>query len=345
MKDHYEVTIGIPVYKSADYIHETLCSVLNQSFEDIEFLIIDDCGGDDSMGEVSIFQRTHPRGGDIRVLNNNRNRGVSYSRNLIIDEAKGHYLFFMDSDDIVEPYTIQILYNALINNLAQVAYGSYEIVDKVGNAPMRVYQKDTMVLKGDNELALYAFKNNDVFHVSVCNFLIDLRFLRQAGLRFVDADYWEDMVFTTELVTIVNKAVLLSDVTYHYIRRPGSLSHYQKRLSLNKHEILKTVSVIDYLKDKCQSMRGRPYLTYLGYNLEMISFYMVCNILKSFRRIVPRFTYKEMRDIMCHPLQIQDIIGNRHRMMANVVFYLFGKMPICLFFPSIWLAGKIKKAL
>lgn len=345
MKDHYEVTIGIPVYKSVEFISETLCSVLNQTFQDLEFLIIDDCGNDGSMDVVYHLQDTHPRGKDIRVLTNGKTLGVSYCRNLIIDKAKGRYLYFMDSDDLIEHDTIQLLYDALILYQAQVAYGSYEIIDGITHGPTLVYQKASLVLKKENELAMYAFKHNQVFHVSVCNFLIDLSFLRHSGLRFVDIDYWEDMAFTTELVTKVTKAVLLSDVTYHYIRRPDSLSHYQNRAQLEKREIQKNTFVIDDLKNLCYSLKGKPYLPYLAYNLEMNSFYVVCHILKLFYRIVPRYTYKELRSIMRHPLPIGDIVKNRHKLVANIVFYVLGMMPIYLFVPSIWVIGKFKSAL
>lgn len=345
MKDHYEVTIGIPVYQSKEFICETLCSALNQTFQDLEFLIVDDCSNDGTMDMVYHIQNTHPRGKDIRVLSNSKNLGVSYCRNLIIDKAKGRFLYFMDSDDLIEPNTIQLLYDAITNNESQIVYGSYDIIDHINHSPTQVYQKDSLIIKGNDKLAMYALKKMNIFHVSVCNFLIDLLFLRQSGLRFIDVNYWEDMAFSTELVSIVTRAVLLPDVTYHYIRRSVSLSHYQERVGLMKCEIQRNVLVIDYLKRKCLSMIGKPYLPYLGYNLEMNSFYIVCHILKYMDIITPKFAYKELRDIMWNPLQIKDIVSCRQKFLANVFFYVFSKLPICFFIPSIMLAGKIKRVL
>ena len=150
----YEVTIGIPVYRAVDYIQDTMMSALNQSFPDIEFLIVDDCGKDGTMDVILHLQMMHPRGNDIRILTNDTNLGVSFSRNRIIDEAKGRYLYFMDSDDTIEPDTIQLLYDVIVKNQAQIAYGSYEIIDDVGKSPKEVYQKDSLVLHGVDELAL-----------------------------------------------------------------------------------------------------------------------------------------------------------------------------------------------
>ena len=345
MKDHYEVTIGIPVYRSFDFIRDTMTSALNQTFPDIEFLIVDDCGNDGTMDVIKQLQMNHPRSKDIRIIDNNTNHGVGYSRNRIIDEAKGHFLYFMDSDDTIEPHTIQLLYDALNCNHAQIAFGSYEIIDRINGCPKQTYQKTSLVLSGDNTLAMYAFKNNHIFHVSVCNHLIDLAFLRYTGIRFLDVSYWEDMAYTTELLTKVNKAVLLEDVTYHYNRRQGSLSHYQVRDILEKQEIMKNVSVIQFVKEKVKTMREKPYLPYLCYNLEMDSFYAVCHIMSNAHTITPKISSAEMRSILHHPLMMIDIFKFRHKRLPNFMFWLIGNFPIPLFLPSIWLLGKIKRAI
>ena len=136
----YEVTIGIPVYKAVDYIENTMKSVLSQTFRSIEFLIIDDCGNDGSMTVIERLQWEHPRGASIHVIHNNLNLGVGPSRNIIIDNAQGRYIYFLDSDDLIEPETIKILYYYLINKHAQVAYASYEIIYFVNNIHHKIFQ-------------------------------------------------------------------------------------------------------------------------------------------------------------------------------------------------------------
>ena len=80
----YEVTIGIPVFRAVDYIEKTLESALCQTFPSIEFLVLDDCGGDGSIELVKRMQSKHPRGKDIRIVYNEKNLGVGVSRNHII---------------------------------------------------------------------------------------------------------------------------------------------------------------------------------------------------------------------------------------------------------------------
>ena len=345
MKEQYEVTIGIPVYQSVDYIQDTMNSALDQSFPDIEFLIVDDRGNDGTMDVISHFQTSHPRGNDIRILVNEKNKGVSYSRNRIIEEARGRFLYFMDSDDTIESNTIQLLYDAIIQYHVQVAYGSYEIIDGIGNSPNEVYQKDALVLRGEDELAMYAFKNNHIFHVSACNHLISLEFLRQSNVRFIDASYWEDMVYTTELVTKVESAVLLPDITYHYLRRQNSLSHYQERPAYEKSEILKNASILKQLKNRCIALRGKAYLPYLCYNLEMNSFYMSCFIIRNSKCIYPKVSYKELQGFLWHPISLNDILGYKNKRLYNMAFKYFSLLPVPFFILSFFILGKLKHTL
>lgn len=342
---HYDITIGIPVYRAYDYINSTMQSALNQTYSSIEFLIIDDCGNDGTIGIVEDFQKDHPRGKDIRILRNGKNMGVSFCRNRIIDEAMGQFLYFMDSDDTIEPFTIQLLIDAVRKTHSQIAYASYEIIDLVNNSPVQKFQKADLQLTGDGELALYAFSHINVFQVSVCNNLVNLEFLRQTGLRFINTHYWEDLVYTTELVTKIIRAVLLSDITYHYMWRPSSLSHHQNRKHLHKDEIRNNISVINYLKRNCSLWKKELYTPYLCRNLEMNSFYIACYIIKNAHRIEPVFSNQEIQNILHHPLSLWDILKFGHLKLTNIILWLLGRMPLFLFFPTIRLLGKQKNAI
>lgn len=342
---HFEVTIGIPIFRAYDYINLTMLSALNQTYSSIEFLIIDDCGNDGTIGIVEALQKDHPRGKDIRILRNERNMGVSFCRNRIIDEAMGRFLYFMDSDDIIEPFTIQLLIDAVKGNHSQIAYASYDIVDLVNNSPVQRYQKADLQLAGDGELALYAFSHINVFHVSVCNNLVNLEFLRQTGIRFINTHYWEDMAFTTELVTMVTRAVLLPNITYHYMWRPGSLSHYQNRKHIHKDEIMNNVSVINYLKRKCKMWKNEVYTPYLCKNLELNSFYISYYVIKHSHLIEPKFSNEEKQNILHHPLSLSDILKFEHLKFVNLLFWLLGSMPLFILLPTIKLFGNLKKAI
>ena len=128
---NYEVTIGIPVYKAVDYIEKTMESALNQKFDSIEYLVVDDCGNDGTIEIVERFQKEHSRGKDISILYNKQNLGVGKTRNIILDHAQGEYLFFLDSDDVLEPNAIEKMVGIARQYDAEVVYGSWIRVDNI----------------------------------------------------------------------------------------------------------------------------------------------------------------------------------------------------------------------
>lgn len=342
---NYEVTIGIPVYKSVQYIEQTMLSALSQTFKSIEYLIVDDCGNDGSIEKLTLLKMSHPRGNAIRILHNDINYGVSYSRNRIIDEARGRYLFFMDSDDLIESDTINILYRSLNHNKAQVAYGSYEIIDEENNSLNEVFIKPSVFIDGESNFATFVFDKINVFHVSVCNILIDLDFLRNTGVRFIDTSYWEDMAFSTELVVKVYKAVTLSNITYHYIHHTDSLSHSMKRETALRDEVINNITVLNYLKKKLLLDKNLNYVPHLCYNLEMFGFYLICNIIKKKHLISPAFSVVDMREILNTPFSIIDILGFKSKRSLNLLFALICRLPSPIFLIMVKVMGKIKKAI
>ena len=96
-----KVTIGIPVFNVEKYIRNSLISALNQTYANIDYLIVDDRGQDNSMSIVRELMTKHPRGGAIRIIEHERNLGIAAVRNTIIDHAHGCFLFFLDSDDVI----------------------------------------------------------------------------------------------------------------------------------------------------------------------------------------------------------------------------------------------------
>ena len=166
----YDVTIGIPVYRSKDYIWQALESALLQSYPSIEFLIVDDAGGDGSMDIVRELQAAHQRGKDIRILTHHENQGVSASRNQIIDEAQGEYLYFMDSDDVIAENTISLMMQNIRQYEAEIVFGSYEKIELSGEKS--VYCYPSLQLLETDALASFAYRKYAGIQASACNYLV-----------------------------------------------------------------------------------------------------------------------------------------------------------------------------
>lgn len=103
MDKNVKVSCVIPVYNREDLVGKAIESVLKQSFQDFEILLIDDGSMDQSCEVIERYQ--DPR---IRILHNGENRGILYTRNRLLREAKGEYIAFLDSDDIAFPNRLQL---------------------------------------------------------------------------------------------------------------------------------------------------------------------------------------------------------------------------------------------
>ena len=337
----YDVTVGIPVYNVEPYITQSLESALAQTYPSIEFLLVDDASGDLSADVVRSFQMGHPRGADIRLLSNPNNLGVSATRNRIIEEARGEYLYFMDADDVMTENTISLLMHQLQLYQAEIAFGSYEKTETSGLKS--IYQYPEIQLFEEDALANFSYRKFGGIQASACNYLVKLSVLREHHLRFVDVNYWEDLVFTFDLVTYIHRAVLISQITYYYQCRENSLSNYQARQEISKVEILNNVKAIDVLKVNTQRYSCKPYYPKRCYVVMMTYFYMVCNILKRGKHIHPPFTYKEIRSLMSHPATLKEICSFPHTRFMNLILYLIGNLPSFLCVETIRCLGKMKK--
>ena len=338
---NYEVTIGVPVYKSAPYVRRALMSALEQTYPSIEFLVIDDCGDDGSMAIIHELARTHPRGKDIRIISNVKNLGVAASRNIIIERSLGTYLYFMDSDDAISENTIALLMQNIRQYNAEIAFGSYERIELSGER--HVWQYPSLQLLGEDQLASFAYRKYGGIQASACNYLVKVSLLRESNLRFIDSSYWEDMVFTFNLVTYISNAVLLPDITYHYSCHENSLSNYQERTVISKEEILKNVTTVDYLKHTSSLYINKVYYPDRCYIIAMTDFYIVSNILKRGKNIYPRFTSHEMKTIMSPTASLSQICHFRHGKLKNLAMYFIAKLTASLCVASVWCLAKAKK--
>ncbi len=337
----YDVTIGIPVYRSEAYIRRALESALNQTYPSIEFLLIDDAGGDGAIAIIQEMQQTHQRGADIRIISHDSNWGVSASRNQMIEEAKGEYLYFMDSDDRIAAHTISLLMQNCRQYEAEVVFGSYEKIEISGE--LIVCQYPSLQLLGKDKLAEFAYRKYGGIQASACNYLVKTSLLRENRLRFIDTNYWEDLAFTLDLVTYTSRAVLLSDITYTYMCREGSLSHYQQRKAISKEEVMQGIKAINHLKGTSSLLYDKEYYPNRCYNIVMSDFYIACTILRQRNRIQPSFTNHEIKTLMNHPATWKQISTFRKSRLKNQCLYLLGRLPSSLCVAAVWSLGKLKK--
>ena len=324
----YEVTIGIPVYNAEKYIRKTLESALAQSFSNIEFLVLDDCGTDASMGIVREMQSTHLRGGDIRIVSQPQNMGIGEARNKILDTASGKYLYFMDADDTIEANNIELLYDNAKRYNADIVYGSYERIETCGDEVKHMlFRFESKQFLQENEFASWAYDAYGNLPAMVWNMLIDIGVFRKNALRFPSVSYWEDFAMTTDLPTYVHRAVLLPDITYHYCCRVNSASNFQKRSRIEKKEIEDVISAMAIVKRNSHRIANKPYFHKRMIKVMKTHFFMCQSILHNRSLISPSFTAREIRDVMKSPLSFAETLMLKGMRTKNLIFYSLGMLP------------------
>ena len=337
----YDVTIGIPMFNVEDYIERTMASALSQTFQNLEFLLVDDGSNDRTLDVVYKIKGNHPRGKDINIISHPKNLGPSISRNHIIDEAQGDFLFFLDSDDVIREDTISIMMAQVHESDTDIVFGSMEKITLSGERvlyqypPMRFYEKD--------EFATFSYRKYAGIQASACNFLVRLSVIRDNGLKFFNSNYWEDFVFVLDLVTYIDKAVLLPDITYTYLCRCNSLSNFQQREVVGKDEVFRNIGVVEYMKSESSRLKQKPYYPQRCYVAVMTDFYISCTIINRRMNIVPPISNLEIKNLFSHPASFCQICSFRQFRLENLILYFIGKLPSLLCVSVIRILGKKKK--
>jgi glycosyltransferase involved in cell wall biosynthesis len=147
MKDNLDlVSVIMPCYNASNTILHSIESVLNQSYKRLELIIIDDFSTDNSLSIILKFQKTDKR---VKLIKNNTNKGVSYSRNRGIDNALGKYIAFIDSDDYWDLDKINIQINYMLDNDWDITFTSYYRIDLSGTILSTVNLKNKIISYSD----------------------------------------------------------------------------------------------------------------------------------------------------------------------------------------------------
>ena len=147
----------MPIYNVEQYIERALLSALNQTYQNLEILIVDDLGHDNSMNIVYQLKHTHPRGNCIRIITHKKNLGLGGTRNTAIESAQGKYLYFMDSDDAIVPDCIETLYNIISQEKVDFVAAGINQIDENENS-LKITNYPNITRKGKLCMAQYFYE-------------------------------------------------------------------------------------------------------------------------------------------------------------------------------------------
>lgn len=338
------VTIGIPVYNVEPYIEKCLLSILNQTYQNLELIVVDDLGTDNSMQIVADIQNSHPNGNWIRVIKHTCNKGLGEARNTVIDYAQGKYVYFVDSDDFIEPRTIELmLEQAEIYNTDVVMASLRKVVQGTGEELPTFQYSSFKLIKGKDAFANYLCQNLR-WHivVSACNIMFLLDFLNRHHLRF-SARKDEDSLFLSDYYSEVERAVLLPDVTYNYLIRPGSIMGNQLRKVIPVSEIRERFKTDAKMTERCKRLKGRSFYDVHCSRVVKHKFRAVCVAIKHRHRFSEPLSNSEIKKELMHPATLLQIWQFKRYRFFNLFFYTLSKFPPFLLVYLSYVIGKLMR--
>lgn len=218
-----KITVFMPLYNAEKYLKKSIDSILNQTFRDFELLIVDDGSTDNSVNIINEYSDNR-----IRLIKNENNKGIPYTRNVGLDNAKGEYIAIMDSDDI-----------ASVDRLAKQAQYLDEHKD-VGVITSSYY-----IMRKNINIRKVFKKNNDefikaylLFDSYLCNPATMIRsslrkFARYNEEYFVcqDFDFWVQLIDKTKFASI-EEPLLMYRTGHMNITQKSNRSNQEKRNSI-----------------------------------------------------------------------------------------------------------------
>lgn len=216
-----KVSVIVPVYNSRDYLVPCLESLVNQTLDEIEIVLVDDHGEDDSMEVARKYLETYSGGKSVVYAATSANSGPGVARNVGIAAATGEYVAFVDSDDWVEVNFCELLYKAARKRDADLAY-CHLSRDNRRDGASKVLE-NPVVSNGE-----FTQKKHKYFlsrYVSYfTTFLYRRQFLADKAIRFPETRSSEDSSFLGCCLLSAVRIAVVEKPMYHYVVRRNSLS-------------------------------------------------------------------------------------------------------------------------
>lgn len=209
------ISVIVPVYNVEQYIHECVDSILNQTYTNLEIILVDD-GSPDNCGKIcDEYSETDAR---IKVIHKT-NGGLSDARNVALDIARGDYITFVDSDDYISRTYIEGLYNLLIQNNVDIAINSYCAFEEGTSPVISNTNETTVILSGINAVEEMYYQK--LFDTMAWSKLYKKELLK--NIRYPQNLLFEDLATTYRLFLQASKIVFQNRESYFYRLRNNSI--------------------------------------------------------------------------------------------------------------------------
>ncbi len=273
------VSVIVPIYNVEKYLERCIASIVAQTWENMEIILVDDGSTD---GSGAICDKWGERDGRVTVLHR-KNGGLSDARNAGLDRAAGDYIVFVDSDDYVDPVLVSYCLAVLKRKRVDMVVYGYHRVDDAYNDLIAcdVSKPREERVKKEDLQDLYLCANK--IPVAVWSKFYKRKVWER--LRFPVGRIYEDRFVMLDVLANADQAVISDKKLYYYRRRPGSITHVRNRKSY--------YDLLESYRFDCERLKKNRKLYNLvlsGYTAELMGLYEIetkrnrKKILKHFRR-------------------------------------------------------------
>ena len=286
------ITVIIPVYNKEKYIKKTMDSIMNQTYKNLEIIIINDGSTDNSRNVCEEFARKDKR----IILINTENHGAGHARNLGIKRAKGKYISFIDADDYIDKDYYKILYNMIVQNNADMAECRYLRVAENEDKTVAQRSGTCRVISNIEELKILYGKDIEKYTnaVIMCNKLFKSELLDDT--YYPENRKIDDEFITYKLIYKSKKIAVTDDILYYYVQGNDSVM----RNDFKEKRVIDTIDVYDEVyefvkKNQIEELYDLVLIRYIFYCLELIQKTKKSNDIEDKQRVL-NFIYKKFEE-------------------------------------------------
>lgn len=235
------ISIIVPVYNNQDVLKICIESILSQTYKNIQLILIND-GSTDNTKEICEWYRE--KDSRITVIHQ-ENHGVSFSRNIGLDNATGKYITFVDSDDKIDSTYVEKMINKLDAGKNELVICEYADVDYTGEIIEQHVNKE---LTGDLKKDYCKVHFSGPFLAGMLGKIYVLDIIKKYHIRFDETmDYCEDSVFNNTYFLYVNKYEFIDECLYYYVH--NNMNSLSRRLRVEMLDSIR--KMILHLSDVC----------------------------------------------------------------------------------------------
>lgn len=255
MRTGYLVSLAIPIYGVEDYIERCVRSLFEQTYENIEYIFVNDCTKDKSIEILNRIMQDYPsRIPQTRIINHERNSGLACARNTAVAAAKGEFIMHIDSDDYVEKDIVELCVERQLDTNADIV-SCNALEHKKGGSEKRIHQTHTSV----KEHCLAVIRRKDLCFI--WGRLIRTALYHNYGVTAESGtNVGEDYQTITQLIYHARKTALVNDFLYYYNHE--NMQSYTNMFTIEvRREAWRSYDIVQYyFKDK-----GKEYTEALLY--------------------------------------------------------------------------------